>query len=239
MSHPSPNQPRPSARRPRVQLSREMIVDAAIEVLDAESVGGLTFRRLAKELGAGVGSLYWHVKNRDELLQLATDAVVGDVLPVIEEQQDADPLAAIRAIAVALFRVLELHPWAAAHMLHDMDVQPNSMRFFEGFGEQTLRLNLTTFQRFQAVTAVINYVLGMGAQMAIEEPPTPEEGESGDEMRDRYLQQWAASWMEKDAESFPFAQEVAPVFADHDDFVQFASGLDLILLGLERQAGLA
>lgn len=56
-------------------LSLERIVATAVELLDAEGIDGLKMRRLADRLGAGVMSLYWHVANKEEVFDLALDAV--------------------------------------------------------------------------------------------------------------------------------------------------------------------
>ncbi|MCX4091727.1 TetR/AcrR family transcriptional regulator C-terminal domain-containing protein [Nocardia sp. alder85J] len=57
-------------------LSRERIVAAAVEVLDATGESGLTFRVLTERLATGPGAIYWHVANKGELLAAATEAVV-------------------------------------------------------------------------------------------------------------------------------------------------------------------
>src|SRR4051794_7764135 len=57
-------------------LSRERVVEAAIELLDTAGEGGLTFRALAARLATGPGAIYWHVTGKDELLGAATDAVL-------------------------------------------------------------------------------------------------------------------------------------------------------------------
>src|SRR3954465_3816370 len=53
-------------------LSRERIVQAAIEILDAEGESGLTFRALATRLSTGAGAIYWHVASKGELLAATT-----------------------------------------------------------------------------------------------------------------------------------------------------------------------
>jgi AcrR family transcriptional regulator len=63
----------------RVPLTREAIVEAALRVLDAEGIEGLSMRRVAEELGTGAASLYWHVRNKDELLQLVFEQVTQEV----------------------------------------------------------------------------------------------------------------------------------------------------------------
>ncbi|MEO3923856.1 TetR/AcrR family transcriptional regulator C-terminal domain-containing protein [Micromonosporaceae bacterium B7E4] len=61
-------------------LHRDRIVAAAVELLDREGVAGLTMRRLAERLGAGSTTLYWHVTNKDDVLDLALDQIFGEVL---------------------------------------------------------------------------------------------------------------------------------------------------------------
>lgn len=75
-----PDPPWRAERKPssRVPLTREAIVEAALRVLDAEGLDGLSMRRLASELGVKAGSIYWHVRNKDELLQLVFERVMAE-----------------------------------------------------------------------------------------------------------------------------------------------------------------
>ena len=52
-------------RKRRTTLSREAIVEAALAVLDAEGLEGVSMRRVAQRLGTGPASLYQHVSNKD------------------------------------------------------------------------------------------------------------------------------------------------------------------------------
>jgi len=65
--------PEPRSEPP---LSRERIVATAVELLDAQGIDGLTIRRLADRLGSGVMSLYWHIDNKEDVFDLALDAVL-------------------------------------------------------------------------------------------------------------------------------------------------------------------
>src|ERR1700753_4264520 len=58
------------ARGPKPGLSIEGIVEAAIKLADAEGLGAVSMARVAKELGFTTKSLYRHVANRGDLLQL-------------------------------------------------------------------------------------------------------------------------------------------------------------------------
>src|ERR1700744_1302650 len=61
-------------------LSKERIVEATIELLDAEGEEALTFRALAARLATGSGAIYWHVADKQALLAAATDQVIGRVM---------------------------------------------------------------------------------------------------------------------------------------------------------------
>ena len=50
------------------RLSREALVEAAMALADREGLDALTIRRLAGEIGVTPMALYWHVKDKDELL---------------------------------------------------------------------------------------------------------------------------------------------------------------------------
>jgi TetR/AcrR family transcriptional regulator, tetracycline repressor protein len=76
MSSPDSTARSMSRREP---LSRERIVAAALAVMDAEGLAGLTMRRVARELDAGAMSLYRHVASREELLDLVLDELAGVV----------------------------------------------------------------------------------------------------------------------------------------------------------------
>jgi AcrR family transcriptional regulator len=63
---------------PRTPLTREAIVSAALVVLDKVGMEGLSMRRVAEELGTGAASLYWHVRNKEEMFQLVFDRVMDE-----------------------------------------------------------------------------------------------------------------------------------------------------------------
>ena len=61
--------------RRKGSLSKERVVAAAIDNLDAEGESALTFRMLASRLSTGSGAIYWHVADKDALLSAATGPV--------------------------------------------------------------------------------------------------------------------------------------------------------------------
>jgi TetR/AcrR family tetracycline transcriptional repressor len=58
-------------------LTREEIVQAALRLLDDEGLDGVTLRALADRLGVSAPTLYWHVRNKQELLDLMAEAIAA------------------------------------------------------------------------------------------------------------------------------------------------------------------
>lgn len=98
-------------------LSRERLVAAAIEILDAEGEGALTFRLLAARLATGPGALYHHVAGKDELLTTAAAHLLTEALDAAP--RDGGPTDAIRSAAVAVFDALDAHPWIGAQLARE------------------------------------------------------------------------------------------------------------------------
>lgn len=69
-------------RAPRGSLTRDRIVDAALDLIEEHGVDGVSMPKLAERLGVGVMSLYTHVDSRDDLLDAIAERVLGD-LPVL------------------------------------------------------------------------------------------------------------------------------------------------------------
>jgi AcrR family transcriptional regulator len=70
--------PQRPPRRRRELLTRETIVDAALEVLDADGLDQLSMRHVARTLNTTAGALYWHVGSKDGLLDLILDRIIGE-----------------------------------------------------------------------------------------------------------------------------------------------------------------
>jgi len=93
----------------REPLSKDRVLRAAMEIADREGIDALSMRRLASELGVEAMSLYYYVKNKDEILNGIVELAYREIeLPVPGD----DPMAAIRASAVSYHDTLRRHPWA-------------------------------------------------------------------------------------------------------------------------------
>lgn len=228
----------------RATHSLEQILSTAIEILDTEGTKGLTLRRLAAELGGGLGSIYWYVDGKDEVLSLARDAAVGEAIAVADkggpsegpELETSDPVIVeavgdIRRTALALFEQTQVHPWLAPQLHTQSPFTPNSLRFWERVGRPLARMGLSPLEQFNGSTAISGYVTGVAAEMSAQDVRADH-----DRPKSEQLGEVVDRWLETDPDEFSWIHSMAEEFRDHDDDEQFAAGLDLLLGGLVRQA---
>jgi len=67
----------PKTRHKRT-LEREQVIAAALRVLESDGLDGLTVRRLAAELGVQNPALYWHFKNKQEIVDGLARSIVDE-----------------------------------------------------------------------------------------------------------------------------------------------------------------
>ncbi|WP_406479341.1 TetR/AcrR family transcriptional regulator [Streptomyces sp. NBC_01615] len=100
----------------RTALTRDAILDSAAHLVKQLGPDALTMRKLAAELGTAVTSIYWHVGNRESLLDALVERTVAD-LGVIRPT-GRTPAQRIASVARALRRQLREHPHLVA-MVHE------------------------------------------------------------------------------------------------------------------------
>lgn len=96
----------------RNPLTRRAVVAAAVSLLDTHGLADLSIRALATRLGTSPASLYWHVANKEELLDLVFDEALGEV-----DLEPGTDLAAdnwqheVRRLAAEFAALSVRHPW--------------------------------------------------------------------------------------------------------------------------------
>jgi TetR/AcrR family tetracycline transcriptional repressor len=80
-------------------LTRERLVGAALELIAGEGLEGLSMRALADRLEVKAASLYWHVRDRRELMELLAESILESVRPA---RRHSDWRSAVLAAGAAL-----------------------------------------------------------------------------------------------------------------------------------------
>ncbi|MEU8774534.1 TetR/AcrR family transcriptional regulator [Streptomyces sp. NPDC048606] len=186
-AEPPPSAPVPSVwtgrrrRGERPALSREQIVAAAVRLLDAEGLEALSMRRLGTGMGTAATSLYRHVANKDELIELVVDAVHVEVdLP--SEGGPEGWREALSRGAHSLRSMVLRHPWVASvpgrvGLAHP---GPNQARMSERMLAPARDVGFPPGEAELAVRAVVSYVIGATTGEASRLSPLARGGTSGD-----------------------------------------------------------
>lgn len=90
------------------RITRDHVVDVALDLVQAEGIGALTMRRLAAELGLAVTAIYWHVGDKQALLDALSERIAAQVGDV--EVRGGDPVTRIVSIGTALRQNLLAEP---------------------------------------------------------------------------------------------------------------------------------
>ncbi|QFG26404.1 TetR/AcrR family transcriptional regulator [Actinomadura sp. WMMB 499] len=149
-------------RRGTAPLTRERIVAEAVALLDAEGAGRLTMRRLAERLGTGSTTLYWHVDTKHDVVDLALDAIFGEVaLPPSTGDWRAEVTALLRGWRSAMLR----HPWSAEVLGRPL-LGPNVLARTEFLHAALVRAGFVGADLVAAAYALSNHVIGSALMQA-------------------------------------------------------------------------
>lgn len=97
-------------RGPKPSLTLDDIVGAAIEIADAEDLAAVSMARVAERLGNSTMALYRHVKSKDELLVIMSDAALERPEPMPE---DVDWRTGLTFWADGVLTAIRRHRWYA------------------------------------------------------------------------------------------------------------------------------
>lgn len=190
-------------------LTLDVITRAAVELLDEAGLADLSTRRLAAKLGVQSPTLYWHVKNKAELLDLVAEAICADAFDIDATTSWRDQLAS----GLRQFRTLLTGHRDAAALLRARPPGPARL----GHIETTVGILLDAgFSPDDA--AAISRLL---AAHVLDSVPAREPGDPGpviDRMAD-----------------YPNLARVGPAFGRLSDADLFELGVEVILDGLEQR----
>ncbi|TCC61321.1 TetR/AcrR family transcriptional regulator [Kribbella pittospori] len=231
------NRPKRGRRREQPALTQDQIVAEAIKLLDADGLEALTMRKLGAALGAVATAVYWHVANKEELLELVVDEVHGEIeVPdVADASQWRD---AAEASARSLRSMIVRHPWVAP-TLADVGMNylgPNLMRVSDEMLGIYLTAGFELLEADQASKTVLGYVIGIAS---VEAATISKLHRSGKEMAEWQAAVWPAAVQAAEPYSRMRALYAAYGGADLQAGAEdgFSYGLDRILDGLEARLG--
>jgi TetR/AcrR family tetracycline transcriptional repressor len=214
-------------RERTMPLERETVVQVALELLDEVGLDGLTMRRLAERLGVQNPALYWHFKNKQDLLNQMATMMVGELFAAYPMSDAVHDWSEWLAGAARIYRRALLSRRDGARLIATADLTTSN--WLAGFELMVRVLREAGFSAREAVVGpltVFDYTLGTTFEEQAEPPHVQAERSHGDPDALRAL---------IDPDTMPMlysSLQEAGLVPSEDRTSGFEAGLDLILRGL-------
>jgi AcrR family transcriptional regulator len=197
-------------------------VAAALTIVDTEGVDALSLRRLADALGVTPMSIYWHVADKAELLELVGHAVLAevDMPPVRGDWRDR-----LRDVHVAMIQALMRHPNTADILIGRARFGVGGLTLFERILGSLLDGGFSPEAAMDAYSSLYLFTLGFMATAN----RTPDFRET--------QRQGHIYMLSLPEDRFPSIRKVAPVIGRRSLEEQFAIGLDIQIEGIAARLG--
>ena len=218
----------------RARLDRQAVIGTALSVADAEGLENLTIRRLAKQLGVTPMALYWHVADKQALLDALADEVWADALALAGAPDADDPWGEVRTMVSALVTAMRRHPVIAPLLVTRVLENESSLALTERALQAFGRLGYSIGETVELVQwlfgATVNLVTNHPG-CAIVDPA----------LCDEAARTKRARLLALPPERFPLLAAAADAFAD---FIRgegsdryFATGIELLVGAIHASAG--
>jgi len=217
--------------RPRVPLTKERILQAAVALADEGGVESLGMRRIAQELDVVPMALYKHVANKDEMLDGMVDVVVGEI---DQPLAGADWKTAIRERVLSARRVLLRHPWASQVIETRAEPTPAVIAYMDSMMGILRSGGFSIDLMHHTMHVMGSRILGFSQELFDDASSMPEEEAIAmwAQLADRYPNIAALVGAISGGEISH--DEGSVVGGGCDDQFEFEFALDLLLDGLER-----
>jgi len=147
--------------KPRLPLSRDRVLRAAIVLSDMGGIESLTMRKLGQELQVEAMSLYNHVVNKDDILDGIVDLVFGEI--TLPSNKVAWKIA-MRQRAISTREALLRHPWATSLMQSRAKPGPATLRHHDSVIGSLREAGFTIEMAAHAISVMDGYIYGFALQ---------------------------------------------------------------------------
>src|SRR6266849_6685762 len=210
------------AAKPRTPLSRERVLQAAIDLADKGGLGALSMRKVAQDLGVEAMSLYTHVRNKEDILNGMVDVVFSE----IDVPSSPDWWTAMRQRAISARQALLRHPWAIGLMESRVQPGPATLRHHDSVLRNLREAGFSIDTAAHAYSVLDSYIYGF----TLNELSLPfDTSEGAAEVAGNIFRDFRPG-------DYPYLTEMATEHAMKPGYKygdEFAFGLELILEGLK------
>jgi AcrR family transcriptional regulator len=220
---------RPAAARP--PLSQQQIVDAGLRIVTEEGIDALSMRRIAAAFNTSASSLYAHVANKEELLQLMFDHICGEV-----EMPEPDPARwqeQVKALARGGHAVMTKYNDIARAALATVPSGPNALRLSEGMLAIMLAGGIPPRIAGWSLDRLFLYIVTDAYENSLHSQKI-RDGRTEREHFDEFISQLTDYYENLPADRFPNIRANAKVLTSGSATERFEFGLDMLIDGLAK-----
>jgi len=212
----------------KTRLTKQAVVDRALALGDAEGIEALTIRRIAAELGVTPMALYWHFRNKEELLAALGDQIWSELDTDVDESAPWD--RQLRGLLESLLHVLRSHP-CASQLILEGEKQSDAALVASETALKVLRRG--GFDPEQAAEITRN-ALFTGLMLVMSEPgshPAMSAAQKAEEQRKQHVR---LALLPPDR--YPRLVEAALPMSTCDPEFHYKFGVDLFIAGVKALA---
>ncbi|MCK8500133.1 MULTISPECIES: TetR/AcrR family transcriptional regulator C-terminal domain-containing protein [Myxococcus] len=199
----------------REPLSRERILNAALDIVDREGLEAISMRRLGQALGVEAMSLYNHVPNKAAILDGLFETVLAEVPSA---KRGGTWQVALRERAQALRKALRTHPNTLPLFATRAAVTPGAIAHVEAVLDTLRTAGFSPDEALSALQVLMAFVVGHSLSSYA---PQPDDAQSH------------PAYQQLSEKDFPRVHEIARVLDSHDVEKEFELGLEAMMTGLE------
>jgi AcrR family transcriptional regulator len=208
-------------RRARGSLTRQQVVDAALELADRDGLDALSMPALAQRLQCGVMTIYGYVDSKEDLLDAIALRGLADLR--LPRRMPSDAAGVLLAWGRALRQTLLEHPSMPVIFLSRAVIGPGIFRGIEGLLGALALCGMSANAGVHAIYAVLIYTTGF---VAWELPRARAQSEA------EYAASWRRGFAELEPSDFPLTATVLPELSLPAGTEQFETGLSALVGGL-------
>ncbi|MDC0682819.1 TetR/AcrR family transcriptional regulator C-terminal domain-containing protein [Sorangium atrum] len=207
-----------------MRLRREQVVATALRLLNDVGLDALTMRRLGQELEVQAATLYWHIKNKEELLDAMAEAMLAGCAESVPVALSGMERAA--DMGERLRRALLAHRDGARVFAGTYVAQDNTLRVSEVLIGALSDAGLSPRAAAWGCWSIVYYVIGFALEeQALVVRPGADRGKADPALFREAVERGA----------YPHLAAALPHLLSADTDARFRYGLELILKGLEAE----
>jgi TetR/AcrR family transcriptional regulator, tetracycline repressor protein len=205
-----------------MKVNRDIIVQAALRLLDDTGLEDLTLRKLAQALDIQAPTLYWHFKSKDALIdEMATLVLASGAANLVPDEPSDDWRVWVSTFGQGLRKTLLAYRDGGRMIAGTRLTNTLFQETAERIGGHLTQAGFTTRQAVTLLSAIYTFTVSFVIEEQAVFPKPGERSPAYDiEMRKTHL----------DPEAFPLLREAGDVLFDRFD-QRFEESIDLMLRG--------